>query len=303
MIAIQNVRLFNETKVALEHQTAAGDVLQVISGSMADADPVFEKILDSCQRLFCATDLGIFLVDGQERLEVGAYRGGFADWAPGAYPRPLAGTMSEMVIRHGALMHWGDMAQARDVPGYIRDAVRRSGNFAVSSAPLVWEGQGIGTIDVMRRPPARTARRARAADDLRRSGGDHDPERAAVQRNQGVIGAPTATSDVLRVISRSVTDTQPVFDVIAERAARLTGANPAGCSGSTASRFTAPVLSADPAGPGLGAELLSDAPERCVLHLARHSRRQRRQCRRRAGRDRPRVRDQGRPAAVGSAAC
>jgi signal transduction histidine kinase len=152
VIAIENVRLFNETEEALEHQTATSDVLQVIGSSMTDATPVFEKILDSCQRLFGASDLAVFLVEGQDSLNVGAYRGSLAEWVPN-YPRPLAGTMSEWVIRQGGVMRWDDLAHAPDLPAYIRGVVRETGNLSVASAPLMWKGRGIGTIDVMRKPP------------------------------------------------------------------------------------------------------------------------------------------------------
>ena len=62
-IAIQNARLFNEIREALEQQKASADILAVISSSVADAQPVFDKILVSCKHLFGGDELYVLLVD------------------------------------------------------------------------------------------------------------------------------------------------------------------------------------------------------------------------------------------------
>ena len=85
VLAIQNARLFNETKESLEQQTASSDVLGVISSSPTDLRPVFDAILASSTRL-CEAHLGVLnLYDGEKFLSV-AQQGGtpeFAKWAFG----------------------------------------------------------------------------------------------------------------------------------------------------------------------------------------------------------------------------
>ncbi len=151
VIAIENTRLFNETQEALERQTTTANVLQVISGSMADAQPVFERILDSCQTLFGTVDIGVCLVSG-DLIDFPAYRGLFAEVIKTEYPRPLAGSVSEAVMRGGEVVHVPD-ASADDLPDYVPRLAADYSNFSLASAPMLWQGQGIGTIDIARSPP------------------------------------------------------------------------------------------------------------------------------------------------------
>ena len=88
VIAIENVRLFNETQEALEQQTATAEVLQVISSSVADTAPVFDKILDSCQHLFATEQLGIFLARDDGQVHAAAWRGSALDAIARTFPKP-----------------------------------------------------------------------------------------------------------------------------------------------------------------------------------------------------------------------
>src|SRR5205814_9989642 len=74
VIAIENVRLFNETKEALERQTATAEILRVISRSPTDVQPVLDAIAESAARFCAAEDVSVGLMDG-ELWRVRAHRG------------------------------------------------------------------------------------------------------------------------------------------------------------------------------------------------------------------------------------
>jgi signal transduction histidine kinase len=160
VIAIENARLFNETKEALEQQTATAEVLQVISSSVADTQPVFDKILDSCERLFAATGLGIYLVDETGMLHSGGFRAASAGTvdlvrsAAGEFPRRIEGTATEIAIRDRRVVHYPDVLTDPDVPTPLRRVAAANGSFSIAFAPMLWEGRGVGVIQVSRNPPA-----------------------------------------------------------------------------------------------------------------------------------------------------
>ncbi|MGR9089002.1 MAG: GAF domain-containing protein [Gammaproteobacteria bacterium] len=152
VIAIANARLFNETREALEQQTATAGILRVISSSVSDTAPVFEKILESCERLFDTEQIAMFLVDG-ETVNLGAFRGEMADVISDAYPQPLETSLTGLAIRERRALHYPNVANVADKPRDMADVYERVGNHAVLAAPMLWENKGIGTILVARVPP------------------------------------------------------------------------------------------------------------------------------------------------------
>jgi signal transduction histidine kinase len=151
VIAIQNARLFNETKEALEQQKASGEVLSAISSSIADTRPVFHKILLSCQRLFAGKQVGINLVAEDGRIVIGAYEGPGREELEriGPFP-PGESSGSGAAIAQRQVKHYPDAQNGADVPQITRRGCAAIGVKSAIFAPMLWEGQGIGVIFVGR---------------------------------------------------------------------------------------------------------------------------------------------------------
>jgi len=150
VVALQNSRLFNETREALEQQKASGEVLAAISSSIADTTPVFERIVTSCEHLFAGRIVGINLLGDDGRFELGAYHGAGRQELLAGFPLPLdEASGSGMAILRRSVVHFPDVATP-DVPPATRHLCEVTGQRAVVFAPMLWEGRGLGVIFVGR---------------------------------------------------------------------------------------------------------------------------------------------------------
>ena len=148
-IAIENVRLFNETKEALEQQKASAEVLGAISSSIADTKPVFDKILTSCEQLFEGQLVGVTQVE-DDTVHLVAYHGPESDRLNKVYPLPLTRESGTgWAILNAAVAHFADTEAAGVPPGVVAGC-RTLGVRAIVFAPMIFDGRGIGAIWVAR---------------------------------------------------------------------------------------------------------------------------------------------------------
>jgi signal transduction histidine kinase len=156
VIAIQNVRLLSETKDALEQQRASAEVLAAISSSIADAAPVFDKILESCERLFSGKLGQINMVDDAGMVHMAAYHGPNRAEASRVFPFPVGSdSATGLAITSRNVMHYPDVDNDPDVPQIAREGWRAQDVHAAIVAPMLWEGKGVGAILVGRHTPGR----------------------------------------------------------------------------------------------------------------------------------------------------
>jgi len=219
------VRLFNETKEALEQQTATNQILRAISGSPTDIAPVFDAILENAIGL-CGGDVAaLWQYDGRVlRAVAGKNIPPNAEAPPhlalGAYnPTPQAGLERRTVHvldvfaepGYRPLLPAGTMKERPNAP-------------TVLAVPLLRESELLGVITIWRfEKRLFTEKQVEMVNTFAAQAVIAIDNARLFNEIQEALEQQTATAEILRVISSSPTDAQPVFEAIVKSGARLIG--------------------------------------------------------------------------------
>jgi GAF domain-containing protein/anti-sigma regulatory factor (Ser/Thr protein kinase) len=243
VIAIENVRLFKELEArnrdlttALDRQTATSEILRVISSSPTDVQPVFDAIVRNAVPL-CGALYGLIWRYEHGLVDLaGVYNIPPAELAElrSLFPRPIEDADVHPLVQSGHVVNIPNVDREEGLPiSRIRPRWQARGVRSVVVVPLRREAEVVGAIGVSHQEVA--AFSANRVDLLKTFA---DQAVIAIEnvrlfkeleaRNRDLMTAldrQTATADILRVISRSQTDVQLVFEVIVQRAVELSGAS------------------------------------------------------------------------------
>ena len=225
VIAIENVRLFDELRESLEQQTATSEVLRVISSSPGELEPVFQAMLENAVRICEAKFGNLFLIDGDG-----------CRWAAGmgtppnlagyfterSLFRPTPGSHLDRVIRTKQVSHTADDTKE----AVIGAAARLGGARSTVCVPMLKDDLLVGAILIYRTE-------VRSFSDKQIALVQNFAAQAVIAiENTRLLNElreslqqQTATADVLKVISSSPGELEPVFQALLENATRICEAN------------------------------------------------------------------------------
>ncbi|MGL3107066.1 GAF domain-containing protein [Bradyrhizobium sp. BR 1432] len=234
MIAIENARLFDEVQartrdleMSLQQQTATADVLKVISRSTFDLQPVLDTLVSSACRL-CKADIGTVRYQDGSTYRLAADYGCTPEWRDHLAhqsSKPDRGTIFGRTIVEGHTVHIPDVLVD---PEFTRLAAQKLMGFrAALGVPLIREGRVFGVLSLLG-PNSFTSKQIELVETFAdqaviaiENARLFNEVQAKTRDLTESLDQQIATGEVLKAISHSAFDLQPVFDAIAENSVKL----------------------------------------------------------------------------------
>src|SRR6266478_9359983 len=253
-IAMKNAGLLSELGIAGDRQAASAEILRAIASTPGDAERPLQQIAETTARLFGASSVTLGIASGDEwgrMIRVGPSSQRVGSEVPAADLRIGARNLPGTVFRENRQIHIPDLDNLdpaiADWPALPH--ARAAGARAMAGTPLRREGKAVGALVVHRDRPAPFSDEELAVLQTFADQAVIAIENARLfNETQEALARQTATAEILRVISQSPTEVQPVFDAIVQTAVRLIRCDIVfvlRCDGATFS----PAAAAGPDGP------------------------------------------------------